>query len=223
MTYAISDVHGCLRSLRALLERIAPRAEDQLIFLGDYIDRGGDSRGVVELMLKLRQEHPHTIFLKGNHECILEDAYQSYEGRLLFMHPKVGGVDTLESYGVDQIEELPAEHLDFLFHQTVLYHETETHLFVHGGVDPLLPMESQSERTLIWKRFDNPVAHISGKTMICGHSIQGEDPSTIGNHSICIDTGSFTTWGYVTALAVETGHYVQANEGGEVREGDLSS
>lgn len=218
MTYAISDIHGCKKALECLLASL-PDQEAQLIFLGDYIDRGPDSKGVVELLLSFRQRR-NIIHLVGNHEFLLQGATECAAGRTLFLGPIVGGTETLKSYE-GEIEDIPEMHWNFLLRDSLSYYETESHIFVHGGVDPDLPMEKQSLETLAWKRFHEAEAHFSGKTVICGHTIIGDSPVLKeGGHTIGIDTGA-GKGGWITALEVETGTYFQANEEQLFREGRL--
>lgn len=93
---AIGDIHGCPLSLDALLEKVAPTAEDTLLFIGDYIDRGPDSKGVIDRLIKLNDEH-NCIFLRGNHEELLLGYLDRGEYDLWAIN---GGIQTLASYGL---------------------------------------------------------------------------------------------------------------------------
>jgi len=219
MTYAIGDIHGCHVALKTLLVELNPRAEDLLICLGDYIDRGSDSRGVVETLLQLKSTH-NLIHLIGNHEVFLGKALSSDSDREFFLGDLVGGTPTLHSYG-KSLTDIPKEHLQFLLEDSRLYYETDTHIFVHGGLLPDKPLSEQSIETLTFTRFPLDTPHYSGKTMVCGHTIQGEFPKKSGTHGICIDTGA-GKGGWVTVLEVETGICHQANEEGEYRKLDVN-
>lgn len=217
MTYAIGDIHGCRVALESLLEALPLNEADTIICLGDYIDRGPNSKGVIELLLAVREEYQfHHII--GNHELFLRDAMKE-ENIKFFTSTKVGGKETIKSYG-KTLSDIPPAHLKFLFHESLPFFETETHIFVHGGLDCDFPPSVQSLETLAWKRFHDAEPHFSGKTVICGHTIVGETPEMVGDHTIGIDTGA-GKGGWITALQVETGTYFQGNERGEVRQGSL--
>ena len=107
-TFVIGDIHGCSDLLAELLEKIKPLAKDDtVIFIGDYIDRGPDSRGVIDIVLQLRAEHSRVITLMGNHELMLLGAIKGY-GRNEFLN--MGGEATLKSYGIppESINDLAA-------------------------------------------------------------------------------------------------------------------
>jgi serine/threonine protein phosphatase 1 len=92
---AIGDIHGCLDQLRELLARVVPTPHDQLVFLGDYVDRGPDSAGVVEVLLTLRDQLPRTVFLRGNHEQMLLDVLAGGDPAIFLLN---GGEQTIASY-----------------------------------------------------------------------------------------------------------------------------
>lgn len=144
VTYVIGDVHGCLTSLERLLAKIAPRSEDEVVFVGDYIDRGPQSREVVDRLLGLPYR---CIFLLGNHERMLLD-FLAGDDEDLYMEN--GGRATLESYGGD-VHDIPAAHLAFFQRLRPMY-ETPEYLFVHAGIRPLVPLAEQSLQDLIWIR-----------------------------------------------------------------------
>lgn len=222
-TLAIGDIHGCSAALDALLELVRPRPTDRLIFLGDYVDRGPDSAGVIARLIDLRWSMPHAVFLRGNHELMMMRARTDRSERKNWL--SVGGVQCLASYGdatrpAVSMEDIPAEHWFFLDRECVDFFETETHLFVHANLDPDLPLAEQSESMLFWEFLSSPVRHASGKTAICGHTSQksGEilDLGTI----ICIDT--FACGGrWLTCLDVDTREFWQANLAGMTRTGNL--
>ena len=145
-TYAIGDIHGCLEPLDQLLEKIAPRPEDELVFVGDYIDRGPQSREVVDRLLAL----PHRcVFLMGNHERMLLDFLAGEEEDIYLEN---GGRATLASYGGDP-DHIPAAHLAF-FHSLRPMYETPDYLFVHAGIRPMVPVAEQGAHDLIWIRHE---------------------------------------------------------------------
>jgi serine/threonine protein phosphatase 1 len=217
---AIGDIHGCLKALTALLNVVSLKVDDQLIFLGDYVDRGEDSHGVIELFLsdaRLKK----AIFLKGNHEIMMlqsrVDAIKSLTWQAF------GGLETVLSYGARNLENwqetVPDSHWHFM-ENTLPYFETEEHIFVHGSADPELDMKEQPDWQLFWERFDSVKPHKSGKKIVCGHTPQGGTIADIG-YAVCIDTAAvFGEW--LTCLDVLSGEFWQANEEGAVREGKAS-
>lgn len=188
--FAIGDIHGCYDRLLRLLDRINIRwAQDRLVFLGDYIDRGACSYEVIDFLIKLKKQHPGSVFLKGNHEAMLLD-FLSGKRTLRFMDN--GGRETLESYykhvpGAG-LSTIPKEHLDFI-NSLVLCHETEDYIFVHAGLRPGISMEMQTEEDLLWLRepFISTDTGL-GKRVIFGHTPFPEP--LIQLDKIGIDTGA---------------------------------
>lgn len=216
---AIGDIHGCRRALESLLGLIQPATDQSIITLGDYIDRGPDSKGVINLLIEFGQSH-ELITLKGNHELLLEYALLGKPDYHFWISEMVGGDATLASYG-GNLKNIPQSHLDFYLNAE-LYYETAEHIFVHGGVNPTLAMHEQNAYELLTKRFYNVQAHCSDKTIICGHTRQISGlPLSLG-HSICIDTNA-CGGGWLTAYDPNTSQCWQANEAGDTRTFDLST
>jgi serine/threonine protein phosphatase 1 len=213
---AIGDVHGCARALRALLERIGPQPDDIVIPLGDCIDRGPESRQVIEHLLALR-EHCRLVPILGNHE---EMMLNFLDGR---PQPddwlECGGAATLASYGSPRDgSAIPPDHIAFIRAWGDCF-ETPSHFFVHGSYEPTRPLTEQHWQTLRWHslRFGIPAAHISGRTAIVGHtSLKDGEILDIG-HLICVDT---YCWGggWLTALDTSTGQSWQADREGRLRQ-----
>ena len=211
-TLAIGDIHGCLQALKALFDFIQPSKEDTIITLGDYIDRGPNSKGVLDLLKKLKQTH-NVISLKGNHEALLEDARNSTaDYHSWFVN---GGASTLYSFRTKRLQGIASSYWQFI-ENCKLYHETDTHIFVHAGLNPKIPLEEQEEETLLWQRFRNSQPHISGKTMICGHTPQENGKPLVLDHAICIDTLPFDN-GWLTCLDIDSNTFWQANQKGHIR------
>lgn len=145
---AIGDIHGRLSKLTGLIEKIGLTAEDRLVFLGDYIDRGPDSYEVVELILKLRQDYPNTITLRGNHEDFVVSLFmgnQSQYERHIWL--KMNGGDlTMASYKKNGF--YLKEHQDFYMNLPISY-ETDEYFFCHAGVRPDVPLDKQKAIDLI--------------------------------------------------------------------------
>lgn len=213
MIYAIGDIHGQLTMLRDLLEQIRPRftpGEDRLLFLGDYIDRGEDSKGVIDLLLELRAEIPDTIFLRGNHEQLILDALEGpppaetdQVGYVMFSDITInwiqnGGQETLMSYEVrDWLkwwESIPAEHWEFI-KATETEVITETYHFVHAG---LLPEGETWEgadwgldpRLWIREPFLASEVMFGGRIVVFGHTPQTTGRPLIMFNKIGLDTGA---------------------------------
>lgn len=184
---AIGDVHGRLDALQELLDRLDPGPSDQLVFIGDYIDRGPDSKGVIDRLLELEDE-VSCVFLRGNHEAMMLDYLREGAWNLWRMN---GGVETLDTYRVDGDVEIPEAHERFV-DRTELYYETDEFFFVHAGLKPDLTIDENLRRhdedVLLWER-----SHLSAdelaweKPVVCGHTPQ---PRPIDRPLLlCIDTG----------------------------------
>lgn len=147
--YAIGDIHGCNKTFNILLQTLNIKKGDALYLLGDYIDRGPDSKGVIDTIFELRNKGVAVTCLKGNHEAMLLDAYKNKEDEYRFLSN--GGRKTLNSFGCAHVTDLPDEYIDF-FQSLEYYHEVDNFILVHAGLnfkekEPLLDTES-----LIWIR-----------------------------------------------------------------------
>lgn len=215
MLYAIGDVHGELGMLNALLETLPLRAGDRLVFLGDYVDRGPDSFGVVERLIALAAERPCT-FLLGNHESMFLD-FLGWRGPSYFSGDAFlpnGGVATLVSYGFFDQEDpdpvrfrLPEAHARF-FRGLELWHREADYLLVHAGVGDSALRETDVDYVLrrarpvdlLWARGHIGQPHRLGVTLVYGHTpspdfeVRWNPPFGIG-----IDTGA-VYGGQLTAL-----------------------
>lgn len=219
--YAIGDIHGRLDLLRELIDKIA--ADDwvrgaagstELILLGDYVDRGPESAQVIDFIIRLTRWWPNLHCLMGNHEEVFLLAARGDEGALRFM-TRIGGRETILSYGIDEdvldgmtfgelrdwlVETIPESHLTFLSElkeQVVL----EDYAFVHAGIRPGIPMDSQQPKDLRWIRDEFLESQVSHEHFIVhGHSIS-EEVETMSNR-IGIDTGAYAT-GRLTAIGLQ--------------------
>ncbi len=188
--FAIGDIHGSFDQLQNLMEKIPiDFATDTLVFIGDYIDRGPGSVEVVDYLLDLKKRVPETIFLKGNHEDMLE---KYLDGTDRFTYLLNGGQNTLDCY-LNKTHRsdnypIPAAHLDF-FRSLRLYYETEAYIFVHAGLRPKVPLASQDPEDLLWIRdkFIYSKYHF-GKPVVFGHTPL-EKP-LVERNKIGIDTGA---------------------------------
>ena len=152
LTFAIGDVHGCLDKLTRLLDRCRHHGGDRphrWVFVGDYVDRGPDSRGVVEMLLRLQRKAPkQVICLRGNHEAMMLEAAHTNEEDLWLLN---GGGETLASYGARGALDMPPAHLDWVAALPLSFDDGRR-LFVHAGVNPFLPLDRQVERDILWIR-----------------------------------------------------------------------
>ena len=212
-TIAIGDIHGCAAALAAVLAAIEPAERDTLVFLGDYVDRGPDSRGVIEQVLGLDKKC-RVVPLLGNHEVMFLDALEKGpEGGGWLQY---GGSETLASYDW-AIGNIPLSHLDFL-KGLKRYHETATHFFVHANYIADIPLAEQPDYVLFWEHLfaSLPARHESGKTAIVGHTAQRSGEINDLGHVVCIDTYCHGG-GWLTALDVDTGEVWQADKQGRMR------
>jgi serine/threonine protein phosphatase 1 len=177
-TGAVGDVHGCPAALAALVLAIGPTSLDTLVFLGDYIDRGPDSRGVLEQVIALAQ-CGSVVPLLGNHEEMLLAALEGPSELRYWL--QFGGTEALASYGYKGGPELrpadlraliPAEHLQFI-KGCRDYFGAVRHIFVHAYYDPDRPLHEQPWGGLRWASLPPvPARHCSGKVAIVGHTPQ---------------------------------------------------
>ncbi|HEY0114516.1 MAG TPA: metallophosphoesterase family protein [Allosphingosinicella sp.] len=218
--YVVGDVHGCLAELEALLAKVEedldrrPAGEAFLIFVGDLIDRGPDSAGVLERLRTYQRDGVRTVFLTGNHEESFSRVLRGEQG-VLRSWLSYGGKECAQSYGVNVSElgaaseeaalrlirsSVPDSHRTFLagFGDTFRFGD---YLIVHAGIRPGLPLENQSTQDLRWIRDPFLSDHGDhGFVVVHGHTIVDEVeqwPNRIG-----IDTGAYRT-GVLTALVID--------------------
>ena len=214
-TFAIGDIHGCSQALATLIDAISLTPKDTIITLGDYINRGLDSKGVLDRLIELSQQC-HLIPLLGNHEEMLLGAREGRSDFEFFM--QCGGISTLDSYGdTGRLSLIPREHWQFI-ESCRPYHETDKHIFVHANYAPNLPLDQHDSQTLHWRSLDDdpPGPHYSGKTVFVGHTPQLDGWVLDMGHLICIDTGC-GCGGWLTAIDVHRGKIWQSDEAGRLR------
>ena len=213
---AIGDIHGSSTALTTLAAFVPLRADDVLITLGDYVNRGPDTRGVLDWLVEYGATH-ELVALRGNHECMMLNARDGDREFQIWLD--VGGDATLASYASNSggnLSDIPDSHWEFLEYETRAWHEIDTHFFVHANAYPDWPLVDQPDSMLYWEQFGHPAAHESGKTMVCGHTSQKSGvPLSVG-HAVCIDTWACGR-GWLTCLDVNSGRYWQANQQGETR------
>jgi serine/threonine protein phosphatase 1 len=213
---AIGDIHGCAVALRALIEVVRPQADDTLIPLGDCIDRGPESRQVIEELLALR-EKCRLVPILGNHE---EMMLNFLDGR---PQPddwlECGGGATLASYGAKRdASNIPPEHIAFIRTWGDCF-ENDSHFFVHASYEPARPLSEQHWQSLRWHslKFGVPGPHESGKIAVVGHTSLKDGEILDLGHLICIDT---FCWGggWLTALDAASGQIWQVDRAGRLRQ-----
>jgi len=208
---AIGDIHGCSQSLIALWKKLETYSDSTFIFIGDYIDRGPDSKGVVDFLLNAQEERD-CIFLRGNHEQMLLDSLQSKRDYNWLLN---GGDTTLQSYNADGAEQIPEDHTE-LYRSTELFYETEEDFFVHAGVPPYQPIKKSIESDEFYDFFLWGRDHIDSfetpweKTVVFGHTPR---PQPIQKKKmIGIDTGCVYEklgYGKLTAVILPDQKFIQ--------------
>jgi serine/threonine protein phosphatase 1 len=191
LTFAIGDVHGCFTKLDDLLRRCADYAGSRphrFVMLGDYIDRGPDSRSVVGRLRRLSEQRPDGIVcLKGNHEDMLLSAVDEPADFPLWI--RNGGDATLQSYGVDTVTDLPADHIEWI-RNLPLCHDDGLRFFVHAGIDPNVPLDQQSSQTMLWTRQRYPETLNPGRFVVHGHTPLHSERPEQHPHRLNLDTGA---------------------------------
>lgn len=178
--FAIGDIHGCVNELDLMLEYLERKqnlsSQDVVVFIGDYVDRGPDSKPVLETLRSFQQSYPASIFLKGNHEEMLLSflGFEGSEGQVYLLN---GGTLCLQSYQIDPdaspeeiLNQFPKTHLSFLLN-LARYYIVGDFVFVHAGLNPLRDLRSQLDQDIYWIRdeFIKNIHHFE-KTVVFGHT-----------------------------------------------------
>lgn len=235
---AIGDVHGCVDTVKFLIDNLKPTAKDYIIFLGDYIDRGPDSPGTIEFLLKLKEQIP-CFFLRGNHDSMFLSFFGlgGVLGRY-FSHRQNGGDITLSQYGASNTEiayslknkgyeyrvnsvarliqsKIPEEHTQFLC-DTKMFLEMDNFFFSHAGFNAwsAKPYDAQSEEEYTWTReqfLGQPHTEMLDKIVVHGHTINYDTFTPtwdIDLKKINLDSGSFLS-GNVSSLTITPTDYTK--------------
>src|SRR5262245_36869042 len=205
-TLVVGDIHGKLDLFNTLLEKMEYRpGEDRLILIGDLVDRGEDSRGVVSRAIALKREAPnHVIILRGNHEAMMLAALSHPESEQAELWYYNGGIETLQSYMDEDGEfDVPEEHWDFLASLPTWF-EDDHAIYVHASLPQgyngkfLHPGEASESPELYWARNRRFFAEYQGKTVVFGHTITGmvfgeREKVWLRESLIGVDTGAYLT------------------------------
>jgi serine/threonine protein phosphatase 1 len=214
-TIAIGDIHGCVHAFDTLLDMIAPQPSDTLVILGDFIDQGRESRQVIDTLIAL-PSRCRVVVIMGNHEEMMLHARDNPQAFQAWYD--AGGFATLDSYHFDStIKIVPDDHWAFI-EACRDYFETDTHIFTHANYEPDLPMPEQPTHTLRWAILEEPypAPHLSGKTVVVGHTEQHSGEVLDLGYLKCIDTMCWR-YGWLTALDVDSGQVWQTSKWGVPR------
>lgn len=211
---AIGDIHGCSVALDRLLDAIQPGEQDTVVTLGDYVDRGPDSRGVIDRLIALARE-TKLVPLQGNHEQMMLDVLQ---GRASYQTwTPYGGIPTLNSFGFTGDLNFLTPDQQAFFDSLLDYFETDTHFFVHANYDAQLPLSEQTIEMLRWRSLRDliPEPHVSGRVAVVGHTANPEGGIYDFGHLIGLDTYCYGG-GFLTAMEMESGQVWQASQNGQL-------
>jgi serine/threonine protein phosphatase 1 len=206
LTYAVGDIHGCRDLLVQLLEAIETDAHGRayaLVFLGDYIDKGPDSAGVIDTLMRLQARPAHSIVcLKGNHDCLMVEAVAGETAQAKWL--AMGGGAVLAQYGVSRAADLPPAVLAWV-DSLPTSHEDESRYFVHAGADPAYPLSVQKDviRMSMRGAFIEQ-DHDFGKHIVHGHTPQLSGLPDLRRYRTNLDTGVAWT-GRLTGAVFDTG------------------
>jgi serine/threonine protein phosphatase 1 len=216
--YAIGDIHGCLDQFTELHEAIAddliarPVSDHRIVHLGDYVDRGADSAGIIEKLSSLKKSDSRARAIRGNHDQIFLEFLDGVpDNRELFL--TYGGRQTLASYGcassegtdlwdlIDEAREaVPRHHIDFL-RTLPLFHQFGDFFFCHAGVRPGVPLAEQNQNDLIWIREEFLTSTADhGAIVVHGHT--PTDNPEVRPNRINVDTGA-VFGGQLTCVVLE--------------------
>ncbi|WP_018343381.1 metallophosphoesterase family protein [Cytophaga aurantiaca] len=193
-TFVIADIHGCIKSLKALIEnQLQPTSEDQFIFLGDYIDRGPDSRAVINYLIDIKNSYRNCVFLRGNHEQMFIDAQNSMQAHNRWILS--GGEQVMISHGLKNHDHVPFHFQEFIIN-TSYYFQDERYIFVHAGLNHLAELPLKDYNAMMWIREFHVTKQLTGGRIL----IHGHTPTTLDiiklqvatadtQLEICLDNG----------------------------------
>jgi serine/threonine protein phosphatase 1 len=223
--WVIPDVHGCVKTLRSLVtDLIKPARYDELYFLGDYVDRGPDSKGVLDFIRSLQKDEYNITAIKGNHEDFMVELFDAEKkSKNVWWHNfgnrkhkswmDIGGKPTLESFGVSHIREIPAEYIDWM--RDLPYYVTlEQFVLVHAGLNFKNDDPFEDKRSMLWLRdYEIKPEKIGNRRIIHGHVPVNMELITLAVKNrfykfIDIDNGPYISgkegFGNMVALNIDT-------------------
>lgn len=216
MKYAIADIHGCIKSFESLLRMINFSSDDELFLLGDYIDRGKNSKEVLDLIMSMKKSGYKINAIRGNHEVMFLSAYESQAFSNMWQL-KNGGNRTLESFGVASVNEIPRLYYDFISNMPYFL-LTDRYILVHAGLNFTIDNPFSDIEAMLWNRnsqseFD--LYKTGGRKVIVGHTPQpiNEILKSIKSNLIIIDGGcvyhkSSRIYGKLTAFEMDYGELI---------------
>lgn len=216
---AVGDIHGCATALETLLATLDLRTGDTLVSLGDYINKGPETKKTLNILMQLFDQG-FLIPLLGNHELKLLSALHNGNAQVgsdILVDPA-----TLASYADEtgnlSLDCIPTAHQHFLQRCCRRGLETDRHIFVHATLDADKPLSDQPSQALFWDKLpEDPKSHYSGKIMVCGHTPQRNGlPLNLG-HAICLDTAACEGQ-WLSCMDVDRGQVWQTNQNGEMRQ-----
>lgn len=192
-TYIISDIHGCNKTFQSALKAVKLKKNDKLIVLGDLIDRGPDSKGVLDSIIALKHAGFDLVCLKGNHEQMLLDVLN--DNNLKSNWLLNGGHRTLSSFLTSSVEKIPIKYLE-LIKTFKSYYTMDKFIFVHAGLNMLATDPFEDEKSHLWLRNWGDVYNdkwLGERIVIHGHTPNSanEISLSINNKVVCIDNGCF--------------------------------
>jgi len=222
--WIIPDIHGCSRSLRSLIETlVVPAKDDWIYFLGDFVDRGPDSKGVLDYVIGLQDQGYNIVALKGNHEEFFVKSWdeekelksflffkQANKSKLQWL--KHGGIEAMQSFDTENLLDVPVHYIDWM-RNLPLYHELDKFVLVHAGLNFDIPDPFKDTQTMLWVReFKVRSYKIGYRRVIHGHVPVSLDfiDLTVNSESypfIDLDNGCYMSnrSGFGNLLALELG------------------
>jgi serine/threonine protein phosphatase 1 len=194
-TFVISDIHGCNEAFRRALKKINLKKTDKLILLGDLIDRGFDSKGVLDTVLLLKEHNFNVVCLMGNHEEMLLKSIDDNLTKINWL--KNGGMETLSSFLTKSIEKIPLKYIDFI-KSFEKYYIQDKFIFVHAGLNMTIENPFDDIENMLWLRNQDKFYNkdwLGDRVIIHGHNPTSDENiiNSIKNKNdiICIDNGSY--------------------------------
>ncbi len=218
-TLVIGDIHGCLTALKTVLAAAEYSNMDTLITVGDMIDKGPSSGQVIDFLIEIGKQGK-LIALRGNHEILFQQAYQSGKDSSWL---RSGGNTTLASFGYNGKgtwqKSIPKNFIRFISEECKDYWEDDSFIVTHANLEAGMNMQDQPPSTLFWSKLQqDPIPHFTGKLAIHGHTVMPRFQPHAWKSTWAIDTGIFHDNGWLTCVDVGTRCAWQANNNGQIRQ-----